>query len=305
MLHANLDADLSAEVRFVSENEDKAIDAERAFNLLMKLADDGITTVLKDDKLIDDELKALAPSLRHLQKVVQGIKAVRQGTTVTAKASIKADPELAKPVVALFLKPQTAAARSRSANNLKQIGLALHNYHDTYGVLPAAAIVDKKGKPLLSWRVAILPFIEQDNLYKQFKLDEPWDSEHNKALAETVVKVFQLPYGDSKPGITHYRAFVGNGAAFDPIQGLKFNQFTDGTSNTLFVVEAAEGVPWTKPDNIEFDPKKPMLKHLRFEKTVCQVLMCDGSVRALPNTLKDEVLKLLIQRDDGQPIPDF
>src|SRR5262245_11036025 len=82
----------------------------------------------------------------------------------------------------------TIVQRRASANNLKQIGLALHNYHDTYGKLPPAAICDKAGKPLLSWRVAILPFIEQNALYKQFKLDEPWDSEHNKKLAEVLVK---------------------------------------------------------------------------------------------------------------------
>ena len=157
----------------------------------------------------------------------------------------------------------------------------------------------------MSWRVAILPFVEQANLYKQFHLDEPWDSPHNKPLSQTVVKVFELPYGESKPGVTHYRAFVGNGAAFDPIQGLKFSQFTDGTSNTLMVAEAAEGVPWAKPDDIEFNPKKPMLKHLRFEKNACNILMCDGSVRSVSNKLKEAMLKLMIQRDDGQPIPDF
>jgi prepilin-type processing-associated H-X9-DG protein len=304
VLQVNLDSDLRAEVRFNSDNEDKAIEAERAFNLLMKLADDGITTVIKEEK-IPDELKSLIPSLTKVQKVIQGVKAVRQGTVVTAKASITADAELAKPIVALVLKPQMAAARSQSANNLKQIGLALYNYHDLNGVFPAAAIVDKKGKPLLSWRVAILPFIDQNNLYKQFHLDEPWDSEHNKKLAETVVKVYQLPYGESKPGYTHYRGFVGNGAAFEAIQGTKIAQFTDGTSNTLFVVEAAEGVPWTKPDDIEFDPAKPMLKHLRFEKGRCNILMCDGSVRAVSEKLTDAILKLLIQRDDGQVIPDF
>lgn len=306
MLQANLDKELSLAVKFVGESEDKAIESERAFNLLMKLADDGITTLLKNDK-VDEDLKSLFPSLMQVQKVVQGVKAVRQGMLVSASASIKADPELAKPLVALFLKPTMAAARSRSANNLKQIGLALHNYHDVYGVLPAAAIVDKKGKALLSWRVAILPFIEQDNLYKQFKLDEPWDSEHNIELSKVQIKTYTLPYVDeSKPGITHYRAFVGNGAAFEPIQGLKFAQFTDGTSNTMFAFEAAEGVPWAKPDDLEFDPKKMgFKKHLRFEKNLCNILMCDGSVRAIPEVIKDEVLKLLIQRDDGQPIPDF
>jgi prepilin-type processing-associated H-X9-DG protein len=304
VLQANLDKELKAEIRFVADKEDQAIDSERSFNLLMKLADDALTTVLKNDKA-DETVKALHPALAELQKSVQATKAERQGTTITAKASLKADPALAKPILSFFFRSGGASARAQSSNNLKQIGLALHNYHDVNGVLPAAAIVDKKGKPLLSWRVAILPYIEQDNLYKQFKLDEPWDSEHNMKLAKIRVKTYELPY-DPKPGITHYRAFVGNGAAFDMVQGIKFAQFTDGTSNTMMVFEGAEGVPWTKPDEIEFDTQKPMLPHLRFEgDRICNILMADGSVRAVPKTLAENVLKLLIQRDDGMPIPDF
>jgi prepilin-type processing-associated H-X9-DG protein len=203
----------------------------------------------------------------------------------------------------------TASARARSSNNLKQIGLALHNYEAIHGVLPAGAIVDKKGKPLLSWRVAILPYIEQNNLYSKFKLDEPWDSETNLPLSKIVVKTYQLPYEEPKKGqehYTHYRAFVGNGAGFDMIQAFKLTQFTDGTSNTLFAVEAAEGVPWAKPDELEFDPQKEMKKYLRFEKNnVSMILFADGSVRAVSKNLKEDILKLLIQKDDGKPIGDI
>ena len=246
------------------------------------------------------------PALTELQKIVQNMKAERQGTTVTAKASIKADPALARPILSALLRPGGASARAQSSNNLKQIGLAMHNYHDTVGILPAAAIVDKKGKPLLSWRVAILPYIEQDNLYKQFKLDEPWDSEHNMKLVKVMPRVYALPYGQGKDGETNYRVFVGNGAAFDMVQGIKFAQITDGTSNTIMVVEGAEGTPWTKPDELEFDPQKPMAKHLRFEgDKVCQLLFADGSVRAVSKNLAESTLKLLIQRDDGMPIPDL
>jgi hypothetical protein len=305
VLQANLDKDLTASVRFAQENEEMAIDAERSFNLLLKLIDDGITTAGEDAKK-EGDFKDLMPALTEVQRALKGVQAKRDGKVVMAAASIKADPALVKPVVALFLKPQAASARLRSANNLKQIALALHNYHDTYGVFPAAAICDKKGKPLLSWRVAILPYIEQDNLYKQFHLDEPWDSEHNKPLSETVVKVFELPYGEPKRGYTNYRVFVGNGAVFDMVQGSKISSITDGTSNTLMVFEGAEATPWAKPDEIEFDPKKPMLKHLRFQDgKVCQMALCDGSVRAVPNTLKEDILRLLIQKDDGMPIPDF
>src|SRR5262249_40256468 len=112
-------------------------------------------------------------------------------------------------------KLKEGAVRAQSANNLKQIGLALHNYHDTMGNFPPAAIVDEQGNRLLSWRVAILPYIEQVELYKQFKLDEPWDSDHNKKLIAKMPKTYALPNKMSKPGETHYRVFVGNGALFD------------------------------------------------------------------------------------------
>src|SRR5438093_7201056 len=81
-------------------------------------------------------------------------------------------------------------ARQTSVNNLKQLALAMHNYHDTYGHLPPAALKNKKGKPLLSWRVALLPFVEEDKLYKEFRLDEPWDSAHNKKLLAKMPKLF-------------------------------------------------------------------------------------------------------------------
>jgi hypothetical protein len=302
VLQAGLDKDLRLNARFVAENEEKAIESERAFNLLMKVADDGLTELLKDDKPSED-LKPLLPALADLQKIVAATKATRDKTVASASFTLKADASLLKPVAALLIKPREAAARQRSANNLKQIALAFHNYESTYRILPPAAIVDKKGKPLLSWRVAILPYIEQDNLYKKFKLDEPWDSEHNKKLADVRIATYTLPYGKTKGSETHYRVFVGGGAAFDMIQGTKFDQFTDGLSNTILVYEAAEGTPWTKPDEIEFDPKQDVKKHFRFENGVCNVALADGSVRALAKSIDDKVLRLLIQRDDGQPIP--
>ena len=85
------------------------------------------------------------------------------------------------------------AARTVCINNLKQIGLAMHNYHDRHKSLPSAYTVDKAGKPLLSWRVLILPYLDQEALYKEFHLDEPWDSEHNKPLSAMVVKVYRSP----------------------------------------------------------------------------------------------------------------
>ncbi len=190
-----------------------------------------------------------------------------------------------------------AAARMNSVNNLKQLVLAMHNYHDVYGQFPADATYDKAGKPLLSWRVAILPFIEQDNLHKQFKLDEPWDSDHNKKLLEKMPPLFG--FGDAtaaKNHETHYQGFVGKGAFFDGKKGVKVTDITDGTSNTIMLVEAKKAVPWTKPDDVPFDAGKLVPKLGGLFDGIFNVAMCDGSVRSFPLTIKEDTLRALPSR---------
>jgi hypothetical protein len=211
--------------------------------------------------------------------------------------------------VALLLpavaKVREAAQRTSSINNLKQIALAMHNYESTYGAFPAAAICDKKtGKPLLSWRVTILPYIEQEALYKQFKMDEPWDSEHNLKLAKNMPKIYFHPKAN-KPGDdkTHYRLFYGKGAAFELNKTTQINNITDGTSNTLMVVEAEEPVVWTNPNDLAFDPTKALPKMLSIDGKF-SAAFCDGSVRTFKMPIDQEILKLLIQKSDGKLIPE-
>jgi prepilin-type processing-associated H-X9-DG protein len=202
-------------------------------------------------------------------------------------------------------KVRDSASRMASQNNLKQMALAMHNYESSYGQFPAAAICDKAGKPLLSWRVAILPFIEQQNLYNQFHLDEPWDSPHNIKLADIQVKLYRLPGVVSKPGDTktHYRVFVGPNAAFEMKKSRRIADITDGTSNTLMIVEAAEAVPWTKPEGLEYDPEKRPPKLGRFYGGGCNVAFFDGSVHFLKSTLPEPILRALITPAGGEVIP--
>jgi uncharacterized Zn finger protein (UPF0148 family) len=149
-----------------------------------------------------------------------------------------------------------AAANLKAINDGKQLALAVVNYHDVYGALPAPAIRGPDGKALLSWRVAILPFIEQEALHKRFKLTEPWDSPANKALIPLMPKTFQgtLPAADGK---TAFKVFAGPGTAFDLQRKMSFRTITDGTSNTIGVIEAGDPVEWTRPADIPFDGKTP------------------------------------------------
>ena len=145
-----------------------------------------------------------------------------------------------------------------SQNNLKQLGLAFHINHDAYSRFPGD-IKDKDGKALLSWRVAILPFIEHDTLFKQFKLDEPWDSDNNKKLIAQMPKVYAPIRVKAKEGETFYQVFTGKNALFGG-KAATLPGISDGTSNTGMIFEAGEPVIWTKPADLAFDEEKALPK---------------------------------------------
>jgi hypothetical protein len=202
-------------------------------------------------------------------------------------------------------KARQAAKRMQSLNNLKQFALAILTYEATYEKFPARAIFSKEGKPLLSWRVAILPYIEQEPLYKQFHLDEPWDSENNKPLIAKMPAIFADPdAGPAGAGHTRYQVVTGPGTVFDGDKACRIADITDGTSNTLLVVEvgADKSVVWTKPDDVEFDPKQPLAPFGTLGEEGLKAVFCDGAARIISRAIDAETLNRLIQRADGQPI---
>ena len=298
------DKELRLAVNFRCENPDAAREAEESFKLLMKLAADGLLE-LRADKDAIKEYGFLLPLIKELDKTVKGVKISREGARLETSAVLKLDIAIGEVIATAVKKINEESANSERTINLRQIGIGMHNYHAAYQGLPSAAICDKKGKPLLSWRVSILPYIEQNELYKEFKLDEPWDSDHNKKLIDKMPKTYALP-GVKNPGKTHYRVFTGNGAVFDVIQTTKLQEIADGTSNTLMIVESAEPVIWTKPEDLEFDPEKPIIaKLLRFVDDKAVVAFCDGSARFIKKKVPEKTWSLLIQKNDGTPIPDL
>ncbi len=130
--------------------------------------------------------------------------------------------------------------------------LAFHNYANAEGHFPPAAIYGPDGQPKLSWRVAILPFLNQGDLYKQFHLDEAWDSPHNKALIDRMPAVFTTPNFPTEAGKTRICGFVGKGAMFEGTKGVDLQGVTDGTANTVMVDPAESPVPWTQPSDLPF-----------------------------------------------------
>jgi hypothetical protein len=211
----------------------------------------------------------------------------------------------AMPELARLIKDFQPAARSVSMNNLKQIGLALHNHAATYGDRLPGNILDKDGKPLLSWRVAILPYIEQQELYRQFKLDQPWDSEHNKKLIPQMPRLYRSP--KQSPDLkdrTTYLAPLGKGLMWDDPKGHRFTAITDGTSNTIMVIEADDdtAVIWSKPDDMVIDMKNPTKGLLGHYVSGFIALMGDGSVRMVDKDYS--AVWALFTRDGGEVLPE-
>jgi prepilin-type processing-associated H-X9-DG protein len=259
----------------------------------------------------DDLRRFLFPSVCALAVNDRGVQFISREAFPTISPSTVVPVAIAMMVPAAH-SAQVAARRSRSTKHLKQIGLALHNFVSANNHFPAD-VIGKDGKPLLSWRVQILPLLDQQALFNEFKLDEPWDSPHNKALLERMPAVFAIPDSAAEPGMTFYRGFAGKSTFFDPAapQGLELARITDGTSNTISVVEAREAVPWTRPgSDIPFnaDPNKletiqAVLKTLGGHHSGgFNALFCDGAVRFIRESISPVTLRALLTCDGGEVI---
>jgi len=200
---------------------------------------------------------------------------------------------------------RSAARRAQSMNNLKQLGLALHNYHDLYNTFPPAVVTDADGKPLYSGRVLLLPFLEQASVYQNFDKSKAWNSPENQAISATVIKTFQDPAhpgGPNEPR-SDYVFVTGTGTVFDGNKSTTMAGITDGTANTIVMVQTAMGPKnWAEPVEWNADNGAvPAGNH----PNVVLVLFADGSVRGIPGQAMQGSLKQLTQRADGMPVPNL
>lgn len=205
-----------------------------------------------------------------------------------------------------------AARRSQCSNNLKQIAIAFHNYHDVYKSFPPAYIADADGKPMHSWRVLILPFMEQQALYNQYRFDEPWDSPANRLVTNTFIPAYQCPSSPNSPGSTetNYMVITGPGTVFEGSKPPSMMDIRDGTSNTILVVEVTgTGKSWAEPVDLDASQVAPPFTGGSSGNAGSQhpggmnTALCDGSVRFLASTIDPATFKAFTTRAGGEAVP--
>jgi len=245
----------------------------------------------------------------YSQLLIDTLPAKVDGTRVTL--SISSDAAQLEKLRAMLGeaagKSMEVSWRRQRMNQFKELSVAMMNYYDVNKHLPPAAICDKSGKPLLSWRVAILPYLEQSELYNQFHLDEPWDSPHNAALIRKMPTVFADPEIHlrqlAREGKTTFKVPVGAETAFYNTVGLDFREMRDGTSNTILVVEVppSDAVEWTKPADWQVDlmhPKKG-LEHTDRDYFTTGFADAHTEIITLPK-IDDAKLRALLTRAGGE-----
>lgn len=210
----------------------------------------------------------------------------------------------------IYSSVQTAAQSNRASLQMRMVGQALHTFHDAQGKLPAHAGIGPDNRPLLSWRVHLLPYIDGNYLYDQFHLDEPWDSPHNRSLISQMPQCYRIPGVELASGKTCIVAPVGAGTVF-PRAGLlgvvdekgvgpiDFGMVNDGMSNTIMVlvVPASKAVVWTQPD--DFDLDKDSLGSLFEDGKPLLITAVDGTTHRLEPTIDHTKLRNLMLIDDG------
>jgi hypothetical protein len=247
-------------------------------------------------------IKEVRDVLPDVEKMVAALEPKVEGDYVILALEGERPRTVVGPLVRRAL---VAAARVQASNDLKQLALALHVYVDNHnGQMPAVASTDNAGRPLLSWRVHLLPYLGEEKLYKEFHLDESWDSEHNKKLIARMPAVFRGASRKlSDEGKTTYLAPVGNEVAFTGnATGRRFpTEFPDGTSNTILLVQAdeAHAVEWTRPQDLKIDLDQPQAG-LGLQAGSYVVALADGYVHVISPGVTKATLRAAFTANGGE-----
>jgi serine/threonine protein kinase len=296
----------------------------------MQAALDQLALAIGFNKEFGELWKLASKLLNQLESAYRLAEVRVDGTDVVVGFKLVTDlPELATTIPTIAQEFLEVGQRNQAASKLRQLVIAMHSYHDTFRRLPPAVLYDKTGKPMHSWRVLLLPYLEQPTLFRQFKLNEPWDSPHNSKLLAMMPEVYApmnlvkrgdktcyqvftgrtAPFAAAKPGPGQLRPFKIKGREVDlyetgPI--VKLDSFTDGTANTILIVEARDWVPWTKPEDLHFRPEMPLPPLGGQFKTGFLAAMADASVKLVGRTVSEKSIRAAITpAGNDVPGPDW
>jgi len=314
-IKVNLTGDGAASLTLRANDEAAAEEVEQIIDKLLTAGREQVLAEMDKQPSGDDPVEQAA---RQYAKRVSGrfvelLRPVRKGQNLTLANGGPKNQQMASfattGILVSLLLPAVQAARfaarrAQSSNNMKQILLAMLNHESAKMAYPARASFDEQHKPLLSWRVHMLPYLEQDELYQKFHLDEPWDSEHNKQLIPLMPPVYRNPSSAAGPGLTTYLAVCGEGFAFDGEKGRSIAELKDGTSNTILVVDANDdhAVTWTKPDDWQYDEEEPMAGLGETHPQGFEAGFADGSVRQLSKRISPKVFHAMLTVAGGEVI---
>lgn len=261
-------------------------------------------TTQPNTPVLPTEAKTTIESLLSVgSKLADMAKFQIDGTTVRVTTSIKSNMIPVASIAAALGASRKGAVRSLSANNMKQIALAFHNFHDVHRQFPhtTKSPVPGHSQPV-SWRVMILPYIEQVALYEAYRFDEPWDGPSNIKLLSKMPAIYRHP--SSAPGSTEtsYAILTGEQTMFPPSKPSKLAEITDGTSNTIMTVETKSSIPWTKPEDLDYASDKPLPVLGGFADEGFHAGFADGSVRFMSRSTKELMLRALFSARGGEVV---
>jgi hypothetical protein len=248
-----------------------------------------------------DEGQGFAPLFALASDALAGVTTTRNVRRVTVEmAAPRGLASLPQTLESAYLTLARGNARQERVRRLQLIGLAMHNCHVDQGSFPAAASRDIAGRPLLSWRVHLLPWLGEEDLYRQFRLDQPWDSPHNAPLLAKIPAVYQT--GATTPGQTRIVAMIGPGTPFTLSRGPALRDFTDGADQTILLVECGpdRAVPWTQPEDLPFDPANPVAALGAIEAEGFLALFGDGRVEIIRPQITAAALQDLLTHAGGE-----
>lgn len=286
---------------------------QRAPNLAQQLRErTGIEVNLNQAQLpaVVKQLSELGVVAENVKPTLVVVRTAQEGIAIETRSTIPGgNPASVAPAALAASLPvirttRAMALRQQSENNLQAVAAAVLNYQKIHNRLPAPHIADAQGNPHLSWRVAILPHLGQDDLYKRFRLNEPWDSEHNRQLIPLMPQSLRSPLSERPAGWTNYLAVRGENALFPAEGPVNTSLIEDKPATTAMLVEANDekAVPWTKPEDFSPGKQQPAEGLLGLQMNGFLMALADGHVRFVAQGTTPEAIRAFYTRNGQEPI---